>query len=192
MGNAGSVTSVNTYQTLTSITVSGAGTVGTLEVGVLATARVSVACRSLFNVNPLSQTSSSTDKNLANNIVIPAWSRITDIELIVTTAFDTAGFDMQIGSNVAQAAGSLTNSFDHDYFAGDDDNDVKAVGNHHIPLYFDQSAAQMQNCLNVSDDDASGYEMDKVVVMSAITDDAITAGNAVLNVEWLQKINDTN
>jgi len=192
MGNAGSVTSVNTYQTLTSITVSGAGTVGTLEVGVLLTARVSVACRSLFNANPLSQTSSSTDKNLANNIVIPAWSRITDIELIVTTAFDTAGFDMQIGSNVAQAAGSLTNSFDHDYFAGDDDNDVKAVGNHHIPLYFDQSAAQMQNCLNVSDDDASGYEMDKVVVMSAITDDVITAGNAVLNVEWLQKINDTN
>ena len=50
----------------------------------------------------------------------------------------------------------------------------------------------MKNCLNVSDDDASGYEMDKVVVMSAITDDAITAGDAVLNVEWLQKINDTN
>ena len=185
------VTSAKTYQTLTSCVLSSASA-GACKAGVLLTARVSVACRSLFNVNPLSQTSSSTNKNLANNIVIPAFSRISDIELIVTTAFDTGGFDMQIGSNVAQAAGSLTNSFDHDYFAGDDDNDVKAIGNHHIPLYFDQTTAQMKNCLNVSDDDASGYEMDKVVVMSAITDDAITAGDAVLNVEWLQKINDTN
>jgi hypothetical protein len=50
----------------------------------------------------------------------------------------------------------------------------------------------MKNCLNVSDDDASGYEMDKAVVLSAKTDDALTTGEAVLNVYWTQQINNTN
>ena len=192
MGNAGAVSSTKTFKTVTSITVDGSGTAGTLSVGVIETGLISMACRSLFNEYPLGQTSSTTDKNLANNIVIPAWSRITDIRFIVNTAFDTAGFDMQIGANVAQAAGSMTNSHDLDYFAGDSDNDVKGVASHHIPTGMDQTSAQMKNCLNVSDDDASGYEIDKVVIITAATDDTLTAGDGVLSIEWLQKINDTN
>ena len=192
MGNAGAVSSTKTFKTVTSITVDGSGTAGTLSVGVIETGLISMACRSLFNEYPLGQTSSTTDKNLANNIVIPAWSRITDIRFIVNTAFDTAGFDMQIGANVAQAAGSMTNSHDLDYFAGDSDNDVKGVASHHIPTGMDQTSAQMKNCLNVSDDDASGYEIDKVVVITCATDDTLTAGDGVLSIEWLQKINDTN
>ena len=192
MGNAGAVSSTKTFKTVTSITVDGSGTAGTLSVGVIETGLISMACRSLFNEYPLGQTSSTTDKNLANNIVIPAWSRITDIRFIVNTAFDTAGFDMQIGANVAQAAGSMTNSHDIDYFAGDADNDVKGVASHHIPTGMDQTSAQMKNCLNVSDDDASGYEIDKVVVITAKTDDTLSAGDGVLSIEWLQKINDTN
>jgi|TARA_R100000664_G_scaffold17898_1_gene26889 hypothetical protein len=192
MGNAGAVSSTKTFKTVTSITVDGSGTAGTLSVGVIETGLISMACRSLFNEYPLGQTSSTTDKNLANNIVIPAWSRITDIRFIVNTAFDTAGFDMQIGANVAQAAGSMTNSHDLDYFAGDTSNDVKGVASHHIPTGMDQTSAQMKNCLNVSDDDASGYEIDKVVIITAATDDTLTAGDGVLSIEWLQKINDTN
>jgi hypothetical protein len=192
MGNAGAVSSTKTFKTVTSITVDGSGTAGTLSVGVIETGLISMACRSLFNEYPLGQTSSTTDKNLANNIVIPAWSRITDIRFIVNTAFDTAGFDMQIGANVAQAAGSMTNSHDLDYFAGDTSNDVKGIASHHIPTGMDQTSAQMKNCLNVSDDDASGYEIDKVVIITAATDDALTAGDGVLSIEWLQKINDTN
>jgi hypothetical protein len=192
MANAGVATSTKTFKTVTAIDVSGAGTVGTLEVGVIETGLISWACRSLFNEYPLGQTSTTVNKNLANNIVIPAWSRITNIELINTTAWDTAGFDAQVGGNVAQASGATLNSMDLDYFAGDGDNDVKAVGNQHIPAYFDQSTAQAKNCLNVSDDDASGYEIDKVVVFSAKTDDTLTAGDGVLLVEWLQKQNATN
>ena len=79
MGNAGAVTTTKTWKTVTATTVSGAGTVGTLEMGVLATAQVSVLARSMFNENPLAQTSSTVNKNLANNIVIPAFSRITNI-----------------------------------------------------------------------------------------------------------------
>lgn len=192
MGNAGLVTSVKTYKTVTSITVSGSGTVGNLEVGVVETGLISVVCRSLFNEYPLAQTADSSPKNLANNIVIPKFSRINDIRFVVNEAFDTAGFDMQIGANVAQAAGSMTNSLDLDYFAGDTSNDVKGVASHHIPTGMDQSVAQMKNCLNVSDDDAASFEMDKVVVITAKTDDALTTGEGVLNMYWTQQINNTN
>ena len=192
MANADVATSTKTFKTVTAITVSGAGTVGTLSVGVIETGLISVVCRSLFNEYPLGQSSTTTDKNLANNIVIPKFSRINDIRFVVNEAFDTAGFDMQIGSNVAQALGSMTNSHDLDYFAGDSDNDVKGVASHHIPTGMDQTVAQMKNCLNVSDDDAAGYEMDKAVIITAKTDDALTAGEAVLNVYWPQQINNTN
>jgi hypothetical protein len=192
MANAGVATSTKTFKTVTSIAIDGSGTAGTLSVGVIETGLISMACRSLFNEYPLGQTSSTTNKNLANNIVIPAWSRITDIRFIVNTAFDTAGFDMQIGANVAQAAGSMTNSHDLDYFAGDTSNDVKGIASHHIPTGMDQTSAQMKNCLNVSDDDASGYEIDKVVIITAATDDTLSAGDGVLSIEWLQKVNDTN
>ena len=146
----------------------------------------------MFNADPLSQTSTTVAKNLANNIVIPAWSRIVNINLIVTTAFDTAGFDVQIGGNVAQAAGATLNSHDLDYFCGSSTADLKAVASHHIPVFMPQTTAQMVNCLNVSDDDASGYELEKVVIITGHTDDILTAGEAVLSVEWLQKVNATN
>jgi hypothetical protein len=183
MANADVATSTKTFKTVTSIAIDGSGTAGTLSVGVIETGLISVVCRSLFNEYPLGQSSTSSSKNLANNIVI---------RFVVNEAFDTAGFDVQIGANVAQASGSMTNSLDLDYFAGDADNDVKAVASHHIPTGMDQTVAQMKNCLNVSDDDASGYEMDKVVVISAKTDDALTAGEGVLNVYWTQQINNTN
>jgi|TARA_B110000238_G_scaffold192467_1_gene227850 hypothetical protein len=192
MGNAGLVSSTKTFQTVSSIAVSGGGTVGTLEVGVIETGLISVICRSTFNEYPLGQTATTSGKNLANNIVIPKFSRINDIRFVVNEAFDTAGFDMQIGANVAQAAGATLNSLDLDYFAGDADNDVKAIASHHIPTGMDQTVAQMKNCLNVSDDDAAGYEMDKAVVITAKTDDALTAGEGVLNMYWTQLINNTN
>mgnify|MGYP006135562275 FL=1 len=192
MGNAGLVSSTKTFQTVSSIAVSGGGTVGTLEVGVVETGLISVICRSTFNEYPLGQTATTSGKNLANNIVIPKFSRINDIRFVVNEAFDTAGFDMQIGANVAQAAGATLNSLDLDYFAGDADNDVKAIASHHIPTGMDQTVAQMKNCLNVSDDDAAGYEMDKAVVITAKTDDALTAGEGVLNMYWTQLINNTN
>ena len=177
---------------MTAIDVAGAGTVGTLEVGVLEAGLTSWALRSLFNADPLAQTSTTVAKNLANNIVIPAWSRITNINMIVTTAFDTAGFDCQLGANVAQAAGATLNSHDLDYFAGSATADLKALASHHIPVFWVQTTAQQKNCLNVSDDDASGYEIDKALILTAHTDDILSTGEATLSVEWLQKVNATN
>jgi len=191
LADTGTATSTKTFKTVTAITLD-SGSAGTLKVGVIVSGLISVVCRSLFNEYPLGQSSTTTDKNLANNIVIPKFSRINDIRFVVNEAFDTAGFDVQIGANVAQANGATLNSLDLDYFAGDADNDVRTVASHHIPTGMDQTVAQMKNCLNVSDDDASGYEMDKAVVLSAKTDDALTAGEAVLNVYWTQQINNTN
>ena len=191
LADTGTATSTKTFKTVTSITLD-SGSAGTLKVGVILSGLISVVCRSLFNEYPLGQSSTSSSKNLANNIVIPKFSRINDIRFVVNEAFDTAGFDMQIGANVAQAAGATLNSLDLDYFAGDADNDVRTVASHHIPTGMDQTVAQMKNCLNVSDDDASGFEMDKAVVISAKTDDALTAGEGVLNIYWTQQVNDTN
>ena len=192
MANAGVATSVKTYKTVTAISVSGAGTVGTLAVGILKTKAVSAICRSLFNADPLSQTSSTSAKNLANNIVIPPFSRITDIRQNNTIVYSENMF-IQIGANVAQAAGSTTNTHDLDYFAGRSaTTDVKALGSMHVPAYMYQSDAQQNNCMNVSDDDASGYEVDKSVVMTVNFADTPTTGTSYLTIDWLQRVNNTN
>jgi hypothetical protein len=183
--------SVKTYKTVTSIELD-AGSAGTIAVGILEAGLTSWALRSLFNADPLAQTSTTVAKNLANNIVIPAWSRITNINMIVTTAFDTAGFDCQLGANVAQAAGATLNSHDLDYFCGSATADLKALASHHIPVFWVQTTAQQKNCLNVSDDDASGYELEKALILTGHTDDILTTGEATLSVEWLQKVNATN
>ena len=184
-------TSVKTYKTVTSITLD-AGSAGTLEVGIVKTGAVSVLCRSLFNANPLGQTTSTTTKNLANNIVIPPFSRITDIRMNNTVVW-SANLFMQLGANVAQAAGSTTNTHDLDYFAGDaGTTNVKALGSMHVPAYFMQNEAQQDNCMDVANDDASGYEVDKSLVLTATMADTPTTGNSYLTVDWLQKINNTN
>lgn len=188
MANAGVATSAKNYKTVTAISIDGSGTAGTLEVGILVSAAVSAICRSNFNVFPLAETSAG---NLANNIVIPKNSRILDIRWLTITAFDTAGFDVQIGANVAQASGATLNSHDLNYFAGDTANDLKAIGNFVTPLDNDQTAAQAKNCLDVSDDDATAYEIDKAVCITATTDDALTAGAAILSITWLQQANQT-
>ena len=143
----------------------------------------------MFNADPLSETSGG---NLANNIVIPPFSRITDIRQNNTVVYSENMF-IQIGANVAQAAGATLNSHDLDYFAGRSaTTDVKALGSMHVPAYMFQNSTQQNNCMNVSDDDASGYEVDKSVVMTANFADTPTTGTSYLTIDWLQRVNNTN
>ena len=191
MASAGTATSTKTFKTISSIELDSASA-NTVEVGIIKTGAVSAICRSLFNADPLSQTATTVAKNLANNIVIPPFSRITDIRQNNTVVYSENMF-IQIGANVAQAAGSTTNTHDLDYFAGiSSGTDVKALGSMHVPLYMLQTAAQQVNCMNVSDDDASGYEVDKSVVMTVNFADTPTTGTSYLTIDWLQKINATN
>ena len=188
MASAGVATSTKTWKTVTAITYD-SGTASTTEVGVLLSAAISVLARSLWNANPLTETSGG---NLANNIVIPPFSRITDVRLNNSVAYSNA-LTIRVGANVAQAAGATLNSIELDYFAGDTSVDVKAIASHHVPILLTQGAAQQDNCMNVSDGDASGYEIDKAVIITATNASAApSAGNSYLTIDWLQKINATN
>ena len=70
LADTGTATSTKTFKTVTSITLD-SGSAGTLKVGVILSGLISVVCRSLFNEYPLGQSSTTSGKNLANNIVIP-------------------------------------------------------------------------------------------------------------------------
>jgi len=99
----------------------------------------------------------------------------------------------RVGANVAQALGATLNSIELDYFAGDTSVDVKAIASHHVPVLLTQTAAQQDSCMNVSDGDASGYEIDKAVIITMTHASSIaTTGNSYLTIDWMQKINATN
>ena len=74
------------YKTITDV-VSDNVFVGNISMGILMTDKISWALRSLYNIVPGSaaggaaQTSTTTNKNLANNIVIPQQSRLIELKL---------------------------------------------------------------------------------------------------------------
>jgi hypothetical protein len=169
--------------------------------GIRVAGKTSWPLRSLFNQIPGSaaggaaETATSASKNLANNIVIPAQSRILTLSLMNHTAYDTAGFDVEFGSNVTQAAGSLTDSMDDNYFTTT--VDAKAVGEWTIGgagggTALPQAVALVPQQLNVSNGDTANFPGEKILVMTAASDAAHTTGVSVIQVTWLQKNNGTN
>ena len=161
------------------------------------TDKISWALRSLFNIVPGSaaggapETSTSTSKNLANNIVIPKQSRLIELKLFNWTAFDTAGLDVEFGANVSQAGGSMTNSFDDNYFTTT--VDAKAVGLFSVEnAGLTQAVGLAPRMFNVSNGDTAGYPTEKILVMSAKSDDTMSAGYGVVTATWLQLNNGTN
>ena len=198
--NAGVVYSAKQYQTVTSM-VSDTAAVGALSAGIRVAGKTSWPLRSLFNQIPGSaaggaaETATSASKNLANNIVIPAQSRILTLSLMNHTAYDTAGFDVEFGSNLTQAGGSLTNSMDDNYFTTT--VDAKAVGEWTIGgagggTALPQAVALVPQQLNVSNGDTASFPGEKILVMTAQSDAAHTTGVSVIQVTWLQKNNGTN
>ncbi|MBF86109.1 MAG: hypothetical protein CL489_16775 [Acidobacteria bacterium] len=176
------------FKTITSM-VSDSASIGALSAGVILTGTVTIQARSKWNHYPLGQTVSSAPANLANNIVIPSYSRIHSFRIDTLQAFATAGLDVAIGSFI-NVGGTISNTLD--LFAGDlVDNDIQPVGTYTPPIGIDQSEAQGKNCLNVSDDDT--VELDKIVTLSFQTDDILTAdGEATLYMSWLQRVNNVN
>ena len=198
--NAGVVYSAKQYQTVTSM-VSDTAAVGALSAGIRVAGKTSWPLRSLFNVIPGSaaggaaETATSASKNLANNIVIPAQSRILTLSMFNHTAYDTAGFDVEFGSNLTQAGGSFTDSMDDNYFTTT--VDAKAIGEWTIGgagggTALPQAVGLVPQQLNVSNGDTANFPGEKILVMTAATDDALTTGVSVVQVTWLQKNNGTN
>ena len=179
------------FNTLTSVTFSAAPLGAGCKCGLLVEDKVTFLCQSPFNGYPLSQTSSTTDKNLANNINIPAWSRITGLRWLNVVAFDPTTLTAEIGANQHTAADTWT--LDMNYFAGVT-GDIKALGHFNMPVDLDvATGAQTKNILNVSGSDTSPYENDKLLAITVLrTGTAPTAGEAIIYVDYIQGVNNTN
>jgi len=194
--NATTVSSAQMYKTITDVT-SDVVCVGAIKMGILATDKISWPLRSLFNIVPGSaaggaaETSTSASKNLANNIVIPKQSRLIELKLQNWTAFNTAGLDVEFGSNISDTAGSMTNSFDPDYFTTS--TDCKAVGLFSVEnATLTQAVAAAPRMFNVSNGDTAGYPVEKILCMTAASDDTMSTGYGVVTATWLQLNNATN
>jgi len=179
------------FNTLSSVTFSAAPLGAGCKCGLLVEDTVTFLCQSPFNGYPLSQTSSTVDKNLANNINIPAWSRITGLRWINVVAFNPTTLLAQIGANQNTAQDTWT--LDMDYFAGET-GDIKAIGHFNIPIDLDvATGAQTKNILNVSGSDTTPYESDKLLAITILrTGSAPTTGEAIIYVDYVQGVNDTN
>ena len=179
------------FNTLSTVTFSAAPLGAGCKCGLLVEDTVTFLCQSPFNGYPLSQTSSSVDKNLANNINIPAWSRITGLRWLNVVAFDTTTLTAEIGANQHTAADTWT--LDMNYFAGVT-GDIKALGHFNMPVDLDvATGAQTKNILNVSGSDTTPYENDKLLALSILrTGTTPTTGEAIIYVDYVQGVNNTN
>jgi len=198
--NATAVSSAQMYKTITDVT-SDVVSVGAIKMGILATDKISWPLRSLFNIEPGSagggaaETSTSASKNLANNIVIPKQSRLIELKMFNYTAYDTAGLDVEFGSNISDTGGSMTNSFDPDYFTTT--VDAKATGLFSAAgssggTALPQAVGLAPRMFNVSNGDTAGYEVEKILCMTASSDDTMSTGYGVITATWLQLNNGTN
>ena len=207
MGNGGVVQSTKTWASITdaqvNLTSSGAAQqpAGNVSIGVLATDKMTVLLQSTYNgfpgvgfgtagYQPSGSYGSTVDSNLANNIIIPAKSRITNVSLIVVEdCGQTAAFEF--GANIGQA--STTNTHDLNYFTTTSAS-LRAVGQYNLGgaggaggLVPDHA-----NCMNTSYDDVSPYFADKLVTVTCDFGAAITAGEWMINFSYLQGVNGTN
>jgi len=197
--NAGVVSSANMYKTITNV-ISDVVSVAAIKMGILATDKISWALRSTFNDVPGSaaggaaETATSTSKNFANNIVIPKQSRLLELKMYNYTAYDQV-MNVEFGATVSQAGGSLTNSFDPNYFTTT--VDAKALylfsaGGTSAGTRLPQAVALAPRMLNVSNGDTASYPVEKILVMTANAAAAQTAGYSVITATWLQLNNGTN
>ena len=199
-GPSSTVTSsAKAYKTITNV-VSDNIFVGAITMGILATDKISWALRSTFNDVPGSaaggaaETATSTSKNFANNIVIPKQSRLLELKMYNYTAYDQV-LNVEFGATVSQAGGSLTNSFDPNYFTTT--VDAKALylfsaGGTSAGTRLPQAVALAPRMLNVSNGDTASYPVEKILVMTANAAAAQTAGYSVITATWLQLNNGTN
>jgi len=207
MANATTTQSVKTWASITSaqvnLTSSGAAQqpAGNVSIGVIATDKMTVLLQSTYNgfpgvgfgtagYQPSGSYGSTVDSNLANNIIIPKQSRITNISLIVVEdCGQTAAFEF--GANIGQS--STTNTHDLNYFTTTSAS-LRAVGQYNLGgaggaggLVPDHA-----NCMNTSYDDTSPYFADKLVTVTCDFGAAITAGEWMINFSYLQGVNGTN
>ena len=207
MADSTTTQSVKTWASITDaqVTLTSGGAnqqpAGNVSIGVIATDKMTVLLQSTYNgfpgvgfgtagYQPSGSYGSTVDSNLANNIIIPKQSRITNVSLIVVEdCGQTAAFEF--GANIGQS--STTNTHDLNYFTTTSAS-LRAVGQYNLGgaggaggLVPDHA-----NCMNTSYGDTSPYHADKLVTVTCDFGAAITAGEWIINFSYLQGVNGTN
>jgi len=196
--------SISSAQVTTTIGGANAQAAGNVSLGIIATNKITVLLQSDYNglpgvgfgatgYQPNGVYGSTVTNNLANNITIPKFSRITNISMIQTEAYGQT-FSIEFGGNV-NTDGSNTNTHDIDMFTTSS-ADLKAVGQYNLGGAGGAGglvpAGKGQNCLNVSNSDTLPFTSDKLMTATVDLGAAITAGESFIVVDYLQAVNATN
>ena len=215
-GNAGTVSTTDRFHTVSSITLTNSGTgavsasAGNVTIGTGSGNKVTWMCRSDFNAYPnleidcRGRTSINPDVffnqtrtgNLANNIVIPAGSRINRLETVVPLAFN-------FGTSCSTSFGSIFNSagiqtWDLDYFTPASAGDIDTIGIYNS--YTDMGAlstGQIKKHLSVgtTDTNSNGDRcyIDHVVgITFSRVGSVASAGEGLVQCTYAQVANFTN
>ena len=196
--------SISSAQVTTTIGGANAQAAGNVSLGIIATNKITVLLQSDYNglpgvgfgatgYQPNGVYGSTVTNNLANNITIPKFSRITNISMIQTEAYGQT-FSIEFGGNV-NTDGSNTNTHDIDMFTTSS-ADLKAVGQYNLGGAGGAGglvpAGGGQNCLNVSNSDTLPFTSDKLMTATVDLGAAVTAGESFIVVDYLQAVNATN
>ena len=196
--------SISSAQVTTTIGGANAQAAGNVSLGIIATNKITVLLQSDYNglpgvgfgatgYQPNGVYGSTVTNNLANNITIPKFSRITNISMIQTEAYGQT-FSIEFGGNV-NTDGSNTNTHDIDMFTTSS-ADLKAVGQYNLGGAGGAGglvpAGKGQNCLNVSNSDTLPFTSDKLMTATVDLGAGVTAGESYIIVDYLQAVNATN
>ena len=196
--------SISSAQVTTTIGGANAQAAGNVSLGIIATNKITVLLQSDYNglpgvgfgatgYQPNGVYGSTVTNNLANNITIPKFSRITNISMIQTEAYGQT-FSIEFGGNV-NTDGSNTNTHDIDMFTTSS-ADLKAVGQYNLGGAGGAGglvpAGKGQNCLNVSNSDTLPFTSDKLMTATVDLGAGVTAGESFIIVDYLQAVNATN
>ena len=191
---AATVQSTSLYRTVTSIVTNGALT-GNVRVGFTCVTTGTEAVyqlKSNYNVVPNGETPATRNKNLANNINIPARSRIVNWRVHLPIAFNMAGAStIGFGTSSANVTGVPT--IDVDYFSVATAASLKTIATLNYADDFGTiTAVQSENYVDVSHADTpatSPIDKEILMVVNTAAGAAPTAGDAIITVEYLQSVN---
>ena len=193
------VQSTGLYKTITSVTsngaLTGAITIGYSYVGVASQAIYQL--KTNYNSYTNGETPLTSNKNLANNINIPARSRIVDWRVHLPIAFNMAGAST-IGFGTTSFNVANFPSLDVTYFSPSDTANLKARATLNYAEDFGTiSAPQAENYADVSSSDLdaaignsiAGIDKEVIMVVNTAAGAAPTVGDCIITVEYLQSVN---
>ena len=196
--------SISSAQVTTTIGGANAQAAGNVSLGIIATNKITVLMQSDFNgfpgvgfgatgLQPNGVYGSTVTNNLANNIIIPKFSRITNISMIQLEAYGQT-FSIEFGGNI-NTDGSNTNTHDMNMFTTSS-ADLKAVGQYNLGGAGGAGglvpAGNGGNILNVSNSDTLPFTSDKLMTATVDLGAAVNAGESLIVVDYLQAVNATN